>query len=129
MRFLLNTGRTIKQGTSVEAKTTSAYAVETSRCFMHPFDMMDLEIFDGDFVRVESAYGAVVLAVAESEAITPGTVFVPYGPYANSIIGSSTHFTGMPDFKSTNVSVTPTAESRKSLHELQKEMGGLPYDR
>lgn len=129
MRFLLNTGRTIKQGTSVEAKTTPAYEEETSRCFMHPFDMMDLEVSDGDSVRVESAFGAVVLTVSESEAITPGMIFVPYGPYANSIIGGATHFTGMPDFKSTGVAVTPTMESKKTLHELQREMGGLPYDR
>jgi formylmethanofuran dehydrogenase subunit D len=129
MRFLLNTGRTIKQGITVEAKTTPAYAAETSRCFMHPFDMMDLEVFDGDSVRVESASGAVVLTVYGSEAITPGTVFVPYGPYANFIIGGSTHFTGMPDFKSTVVAVTPTVENKKTLNELQREMGGLPYDR
>jgi len=129
MQFQLITGRTIQQGLSVEAKTTPAYAEETSRCFMHPFDMMDLEVFDGDFVLIESAHGTVVLTVSESEAITPGMIFVPYGPYANSIIGGSTHFTGMPDFKSTDVAVTPTVESKKTLHELQREMGGLPYDR
>ncbi|KUG21087.1 MAG: molybdopterin dinucleotide-binding protein [Methanomicrobiaceae archaeon] len=127
MRFLMNTGRTIKQGITVECKGSPGYGSETSRCFMHPLDMMEMGVCDGECVRVESTEGAIVLAAAAAESVTPGTIFVPYGPYANHIIPGATRSTGMPDFKSTPVTVEATTDRRKTVYELMEEMGGVAY--
>jgi formylmethanofuran dehydrogenase subunit D len=54
---------------------------------------------------------------------------VTIGPYANHIISSETHGTGMPDFKSQSVEVEPTEEPILSVGELMEEIGGLRYDR
>ena len=41
MKFLLNTGRTIRQGSFVERKNSPAYRDEASSCRMNPVDMME----------------------------------------------------------------------------------------
>jgi formylmethanofuran dehydrogenase subunit D len=129
MKFLMITGRTVNQGASVERKTSVPYADETSTCFMHQFDLMELELDDRDPIKVIGPCGEVVMMVAASEEVNPGTVFVPYGPYANHIIDAETHSTGMPDFKSHEVEIEPTTERRKTVHELMADLGGLAYDR
>ena len=63
------------------------------------------------------------------ERVEMGTVFVPYGPYANHIIDADTHSTGMPDFKSHEVEIEPTDEEPKTVHKLMEDLGGLAYDR
>jgi formylmethanofuran dehydrogenase subunit D len=128
MKFLMNTGRTVNQGASVENKRSAAYNDETGTCFMHLFDMMDLGVDERENVRVTSPFGEVVLRVVSDEHLKPGTIFVPYGPYANYIIDGETHSTGMPDFKSTRVTIEPTDEARKTIYELMEEIGGLAYD-
>ncbi len=129
MKFLMITGRTVNQGAYVERKLSAQYADETSTCFMHQFDMMDLGITDRERVQVTGPCGTVVLVIAASEDVNPGTVFVPYGPYANHIIGGHTHSTGMPDFKSIEVEIEATTEQRKGVYELMEELGGVAYDR
>ncbi|MDV2482500.1 molybdopterin dinucleotide-binding protein [Methanoculleus sp. Wushi-C6] len=128
MSFLMITGRTVNQGVTVENKTSAAYARETSTCFMHEFDMMELGLADNDPVRVTGACGEVVMRAVASEEVGMGTVFVPYGPYANHIIAAGTHSTGMPDFKSHEVEIEPTDEEPKTVHGLMEDLGGLAYD-
>jgi len=129
MTYLMVTGRTVTQGVTVENKTSAEYAAETSTCFMHEFDMMELGLDDGDAVRVTGPCGSVVMRAVASPDVEAGTVFVPYGPYANHIISAETHSTGMPDFKSHRVEIEPTDEEPKTVHELMEELGGLAYDR
>jgi len=47
MKYLMITGRTVNQGVTVENKTSVEYAEETSTCFMHGFDMLELGLDDG----------------------------------------------------------------------------------
>ncbi|MEG3056748.1 MAG: molybdopterin dinucleotide binding domain-containing protein [Methanoculleus sp.] len=129
MRFLMITGRTVNQGVTVENKTSVDYAEETSTCFMHGFDMLDLGLDEGDTVLVTGPCGTVVMRVSASSEVELGTVFVPYGPYANHIIDADTHSTGMPDFKSHAVEIEPTDEEPKMVHKLMEDLGGLAYDR
>jgi len=129
MMFLMITGRTVNQGVTVENKTSAAYAEETSTCFMHEFDMLELGLDDGDAVRVTGPCGEVVMRVSASEEVEMGAVFVPYGPYANHIVAADTHSTGMPDFKSHEVAIEPTDEEPKTVHGLMEDLGGLAYDR
>ncbi|HOB18040.1 MAG TPA: molybdopterin dinucleotide binding domain-containing protein [Candidatus Methanoculleus thermohydrogenotrophicum] len=128
MKYLMITGRTVNQGVTVENKTSVEYAEETSTCFMHGFDMLELGLDDGDAIRVTGPCGAVVMRAVASVEVEIGTVFVPYGPYANHIIDADTHSTGMPDFKSHVVEIEPTDEEPKTVHELMEELGGLAYD-
>ena len=97
MTYLMVTGRTVNQGVTVENKTSAEYAAETSTCFMHEFDMMELGLDDGECIRVTGPCGEVVMRVSASEEVETGTVFVPYGPYANHIVDAGTHSTGMPE--------------------------------
>lgn len=128
MKFLLNTGRTIKQGSYVERKNSTAYRQEATSLHMHPVDMMDLEIEEESHVRVESDYGGVVMKVHPALWISQGEVFVCLGPYANHLVSPETHCTGMPDFKGMIVQITPTTEPLVTVAALMEQCGGIQYE-
>ncbi|MCE5297582.1 MAG: molybdopterin dinucleotide-binding protein [Methanoregulaceae archaeon] len=128
MKFLLNTGRTIKQGSYVERKNSTAYRQEATSLHMHPVDMMDLEIEEESHVRVESDYGVVVMKVYPALWISQGEVFVCLGPYANHLVSPETHCTGMPDFKGMIVQITPTTEPLVTVAALMEQCGGIQYE-
>ncbi len=78
MKFILNTGRTIRQGSYVERKNSTAYRQEATSLHMHPVDMMDLEIEAESHVRVESEWGVVVMKVYPAVmAIAGGSLCLP----------------------------------------------------
>ena len=129
MKCILNTGRTVPQGASVEHKGSDTYRGVASSGFLNPVDMMMLGIENGARIRITSPTGHVVLSARSSEGVTRGEIFVTIGPYANHIISSETHGTGMPDFKSQSVDVEPTEEPILSVGELMEQIGGLRYDR
>lgn len=129
MKCILNTGRTVPQGASVEHKGADVYRTIASSCFLNPVDMMILGIEGGDRVRVTTPSGQIVLTALPAEGVARAEIFVAIGPYANHIITSETHGTGMPDFKSQRVDVEPTEEPVKCVGELMEEIGGLRYDR
>ena len=128
MKCILNTGRTVPQGASVEHKGADLYRTIASSCFLNPVDMMILGIESGDRVRVTTPAGHIVLTARPAEGVARDEIFVAIGPYANHIISSETHGTGMPDFKSQRVDVEPTEEPLKSVGELMEAIGGLRYD-
>lgn len=128
MSFILNTGRTIQQGSYVERKNTPPYREEASTLCMHELDMLDREIERGDHVRVESTQGAVVMRVLPAAWLSRGEVFVCLGPYANHLVGAETHCTGMPDFKDTLVNITPTDAPLVSVADLMEQCGGVRYE-
>ena len=129
MKCILNTGRTVPQGTAVKHKGSDAYRSVASVCFLNPVDMMMLGIENGARVGITSPTGHVVLTARSAEGVTQREIFVTIGPYANHIISSETHGTGMPDFKSQAVDVDPTEEPTLSVGQLMEEIGGLRYDR
>lgn len=128
MKFIMNTGRSIGQGMYVKNKYAPEYARETSICFMHPLDMFELGIDEGDNVSVTGESGSVTLRAVKSEDVNEGAVFIPFGPYANYIIPCRTHSTGMPDFKSCHVGIEPTSEAVKTIGELMSDIGGREYE-
>jgi len=128
VKCILNTGRTVPQGVSVEHKGSDVYRSVASVGFLNPVDMMMLGIENGARVRITTATGYVILTARSAEGVTRGEIFVTIGPYANHIISSETHGTGMPDFKSQSVDVEPTEEPIMSVGELMEEIGGLRYD-
>ena len=128
MKCILNTGRSVPQGASVEHKGSEEYFSVVSICFLNTVDMMMLGIENGARVMITSPTGHVVLSARLAEGVTRGEIFVAIGPYANHIISSETHGTGMPDFKSQYVDVEVTEEPVRSVGELMEEIGGLRYD-
>jgi formylmethanofuran dehydrogenase subunit D len=128
VKCILNTGRTVPQGASVEEKGSDVYRSVASVGFLNPVDLMVLGIESGARIRVITPTGQVTLTARSAEGVTRGEIFVTIGPYANHIISSETHATGMPDFKSERVDVEPTEEHVRSVGELMEEMGGLQYD-
>lgn len=129
MKCILNTGRTVPQGALVEHKESEEYRIVASVCFLNTVDMMVLGIENGARVRITSPTGHVVLTARSAEGMTRGEIFMTIGPYANHIISSETHATGMPDFKSQCVDVEVTDEPVRRVWELMEEIGGLRYDR
>lgn len=128
MKFLLNTGRTIKQGSYVERKNSPSYQMAAATIFMNPVDMLEIFVEEGDHVRVKSGAGEVVMQVSPDNGLTRGRVFVCLGPYANHIVSPETHGTGMPDFKVTPVSIEPTDDPVLTVGSLMERCGGLPYE-
>jgi formylmethanofuran dehydrogenase subunit D len=128
MKCILNTGRTVPQGASVEHKVSDVYQAVASVGFLNPVDMMMLGIENGAGIQLTSTSGQVVLTARPAEGVTRGEIFITTGPYANHIISAETHGTGMPDFKSQSVEVEPTEKPVKSVGELMEEIGGLRYD-
>ncbi len=117
-------GRTLRQGVGKEAgKTSDRYRAAVSVCEMHPEDIAALLIKPGDYVRLNTAYGSVVLkSTASNQFPRRGVVYIPYGPYANQIFGPDTSSSGMPNFKGVIATVEPAGpEQFKRLEELFDE--------
>ncbi|MEM2273454.1 MAG: molybdopterin dinucleotide binding domain-containing protein [Candidatus Bathyarchaeia archaeon] len=120
MEFILITGRTINQGKFKEhAKITEKYMASVAVCEMHAEDMVKIGVRDGDNVKVTTVVGSVVVKAKRSKRIkTPGLVFIPFGPWVNSILPSETEGTGMPNFKGFKVKIEPTSEPVPGIKEL-----------
>jgi formylmethanofuran dehydrogenase subunit D len=126
--FTLNTGRTITQGSYVERKNSAIYCEEASLLHMNPVDMLELDIEEGGHVRVYSSTGEVVMKAVSAVSLTRGRVFICLGPYANQLVGSETRGTGMPDFKTTSVTIETTGDPVQTVAELMQCCGGVPYE-
>ena len=120
MRVLIITGRTINQGCHKErGKLSKKYAESVSICEMSEEDMQKLGIKDGDRIKITTKYGSIVLTARRSKKIQqPGIVFIPYGPWANYVIDSSTEGTGMPLLKGLPAYIEPAAEEVLSIKEM-----------
>jgi len=120
LRVLIITGRTINQGCHKErGKLSKKYAESVSICEMSEEDMQKLGIKDGDRIKITTKYGSIVLTARRSKKIQqPGIVFIPYGPWANYVIDSSTEGTGMPLLKGLPAYIEPTAEEVLSIKEM-----------
>ena len=128
MTFVLITGRTIVQGSYVERKSHPDYHVEASALHMNPVDMLEHDLEEGSTVLVSSDAGKVVLQARPSTLLRRGELFVCLGPYANHLVGPGTRGTGMPDFKTTAVTIEPTDDPVPGVAELMRRCGGVPYE-
>jgi formylmethanofuran dehydrogenase subunit D len=80
---------------------------------------------DGSPVEVTTVRGKVVLYGRISETLSPGLIFVPYGPWINQVLGPDTNCTGTPQLKGVPAKLE-LAEGKHvlSLHDLVKTMRG-----
>ena len=101
VKVTLLTGRTIDQGTTKEhGKLTEVYQENVAICEMDPNDLKKLDIKENTNIRISTKYGTTVVKAKESKrAPHPEIAYMPYGLWANILIDSQTHGTGMPSFK------------------------------
>ena len=104
-RFLMNAGRTTKQGLQVSSgKFRDDYQATVGTMHMHAGDMKEIGVPNGSSVRVRSLWGEATFTCVEGK--TPsGIIFVPYGPPTCRLMGQYTDGTGMPLSKGWEVEV------------------------
>jgi formylmethanofuran dehydrogenase subunit D len=108
-RFIMNAGRTTKQGQQINiGKDSAEYQAIVSTLIMHPDDMKEVGIPAGGTVRVRSENGEGLFQCREGK-VPPGMIFVPYGPPTCRLMGQDTDGTGMPTSKGWEVEVEPVA--------------------
>ncbi len=106
-RFIMNAGRTTKQGQQVNVgKDYPEYQAIVSTLTMHPEDMRAVGVAPGGAVRVRTPHGEATFRCSEGK-VPLGMVFVPYGPPTSRLMGGSTDGTGMPTSKGWEVEVEP----------------------
>lgn len=110
MRFIMNAGRTSKQGQQINiGKEYAEYEVMTNTLTLNREDMQALGIATGATVRVRSEYGGEATFKCQEGKVPPGIIFVPYGPPTCKLMGQATDGTGMPTSKGWEVEVEPIA--------------------
>ena len=93
MRFVMNAGRTSKQGQQINVgKDHDDYQATVSTLTMHPEDLKALGIAAGGTVRVRSEYGGEATFGCQEGKVPRGMIFVPYGPPTCRLMGSETGF-------------------------------------
>jgi formylmethanofuran dehydrogenase subunit D len=108
-RFLMNAGRTSKQGQQINVgKDHAEYQTIVNTLIMHPDDMKALNVAAGSSLRVWTEYGEATFQCKEGN-VPAGMIFVPYGPPTCRLMGGGTDGTGMPTSKGWEVDVEPIA--------------------
>jgi assimilatory nitrate reductase catalytic subunit len=99
-------------------------------CEMHPRLAEKLGIADGDFVKVESRRGHVIVRAQLVKTIRPDTVFVPYhwplGRSANNMtVRAIDPVSNIPEYKICAVRVSKTEAPTDPISQLGVEAGGV----
>ena len=106
-RFIMNAGRTTKQGQQINiGKDSPEYLAIVSTLIMHAGDMQEAGITSGGQVRVRSENGEGLFQCKEGK-VPSGMIFVPYGPPTCRLMGQTTDGTGMPTSKGWEVEIEP----------------------
>jgi len=112
-RFILNAGRTSKQGQQINVgKDHAEYQAIVNTLTMNPEDMRALGIATGRTVRVWCEYGEATFQCKEGK-VPQGMLFVPYGPPTCRLMGGGTDGTGMPTSKGWEVELELVDEGTK----------------
>jgi formylmethanofuran dehydrogenase subunit D len=107
-RFILNAGRTSKQGQQINVgKDHDEYLAIVNTLTMHAADMQTLGIPAGGSVVLRSEYGGEATFRCQEGKVPQGMIFVPYGPPTCRLMGGTTDGTGMPTSKGWEVEVEP----------------------
>ena len=109
-RFIMNAGRTTKQGRQINVgKDDAEYQSMVTTLIMHPEDMQEIGAAPGGAVLVRSENGEATFRCKEHGGkdgkVPRGMIFVPYGPPTCRLMGQSTDGTGMPLSKGWEVEV------------------------
>ncbi len=124
LEIILVTGRTRRQGVGLElGKLSETYFEATTQVRLDPTDIEKLGVEAGDTVDVKTEHGNVILKVVVAPRPSVGIAFIPYGPWANLLIGSETDSTGMPTMKGLKATISPAPGKQVlTLQELFAEL-------
>ncbi|MCH7479125.1 MAG: formate dehydrogenase subunit alpha [SAR324 cluster bacterium] len=118
--FILNTGRLLEHWhTGVMTRRSEALAALAPEAFVeiHPKDAEQWKIADGEFVRVASRRGEIVLRARLADRTLPGSVFIPmhfWEAAANVLTNPAVDPVGkIPEFKFCAVRVSPELDPAK----------------
>ena len=75
-----------------------------------------------DHVKVVTDYGSITVNWEPEKGLAHGSVFFPYGPWANQVYASSTHSTGMPIMKGIPATIEPCIEKVPTLEEIVENL-------
>jgi assimilatory nitrate reductase catalytic subunit len=131
--IILTTGRVVAHYLSGTQTRRIGGLVKQSpepRCEIHPKLAATLGVADGDFVRVESRRGHVVVPAMVVRTIRPDTVFIPYHwPHDRSANNLTVHaidpVSNIPEYKICAVRVSKTDRPTDSLATLPPQAGGI----
>ncbi len=130
---ILTTGRVVSQflsGTQTRRIGGLIEQYPQPLCEMHPRLAEKLGIVDGDFVKVESRRGEIVVRAQVVKTIRPDTVFVPYHwpldrSANNCTIRAIDPVSNIPEFKICAVRVSKTEAPTDAIAQLEMEAGGI----
>lgn len=106
-RYLMNAGRTTKQGQQINVgKDSPEYIAIVNTIFMNADDMKEAGITADSKVLVRSEVGEAVFTCKEGK-VPRDLIFVAYGPPTCKLMGQTTDGTGMPTSKGWEVEVEP----------------------
>lgn len=131
--IILTTGRVVSHflsGTQTRRIGGLVDQYSQPRCEIHPRLAEQLGVRDGDFVKVESRRGNVVVRAQVVKTIRPDTVFVPYHwpldrSANNMTVRAIDPVSNIPEFKICAVRVTPVEQPHDAIAELEVQAGGV----
>ena len=131
--IILTTGRVVAHYLSgTQTRRIGALIAQSPepRCEMHPRLAEPLGIADGDFVRVESRRGAVVVRALVVKTIRPDTVFIPYHwPHDRSANNMTSRaidpVSNIPEYKICAVRVSKVSRPADPMAAVPQQAGGL----
>jgi assimilatory nitrate reductase catalytic subunit len=131
--IILTTGRVVSHflsGTQTRRIGSLMEQYPQPRCEIHPRLAEKLGIVEGDFVKVESRRGEVVVRAQVVKTIRPDTVFVPYHwpldrSANNMTIRAIDPVSNIPEFKICAVRVSKTEAPTDAIAQLEMEAGGI----
>ena len=131
--IILTTGRVVSHflsGTQTRRIAGLMEQYPQPRCEMHPRLAEQLGVADGDFVKVQSRRGEIVVRAQVVKTIRPDTVFVPYHwPLArsanNCTVRAIDPISEIPEFKICAVRVSKTEAPSDAIAQLEMEAGGV----
>ena len=111
----LVTGRSLKQGVGLElGKTSEDYFNSVNYVEVNPKDAARFGLKDGAPVSLSTNHGEVILNWRVHEGLPQGLAFVPYGIWANQVLGCDTRCTGTPHFKGVKARINSAEEKHVS---------------
>ena len=131
--IVLTTGRVVSQylsGTQTRRIGGLVDQYPQPLCELHPRLAAKLGVASGDYVKVESRRGAVVVRALVTTTIRPDTVFVPYHwpltRAANNLtVRAIDPVSNIPEFKICAVRLAKAAPPADELSRLAPEAGGV----
>ncbi len=125
LTMMLNTGSDIYQGACKKRGSTlkEEYKNVSGVCYMDPADMAKLGVTNWDPVLVKTDFGEVVVSAAHSrDAPHEGTVFIPKGPWANTIVSHDTYCCSDPTYKGIPCTVERTDKKVLLMADLMRSV-------